>query len=65
MARLGLNAEALSAALATTAPGEGRWQTIANSLNAHHVRTIRGGAWKPENVRKRAGRLVGKLRSAP
>ena len=59
MARLRLNAdEALSAALATTPPGEGRWQTIANSLNAQHVRTIRGGGWTPENVRKRAGRLA-------
>ena len=59
MARLRLNAdEALSAALATTPPGEGRWQTIANSLNAQHVRSIRGGAWTPENVRERAGRLA-------
>lgn len=62
MTRLRLNAdEALSAALGTTAPGEGRWQTIANSLNAQHVRTISGGAWTSENVHKRAGRLVGKL----
>lgn len=59
IARLRFNAdEALSAALAATPLGEGRWQTIAKSLNAQHVRTIRGGAWTPENVRK--VRLVGK-----
>ena len=61
MARLRLNADdALSMALAATPPGEGRWQGIADALNARDVRTIRGGAWTAENVRKRAGRLAGK-----
>lgn len=59
MARLRLNAdEALCTALSETPPGEGRWQTIADLLNCQHVRTIRGGQWTQENVRKRASRIA-------
>lgn len=37
--------------------GRGRWIAIAAWLNAAEVRTIRGGRWTPENVRKLAGRI--------
>jgi hypothetical protein len=47
----------LRAALVTMPPGDGRWQAIAARLNAGGVRTIRGGVWTAENVRKLAGRL--------
>ena len=57
MARLRLAAEeALRSALAETPPGDGRWARVAHDLNTRQVRTIRGGAWTPENVRKLVAR---------
>ena len=50
--RLGMR-EALSA----VPTGEGRWQAIADRLNADGIKTIRGGNWTAENVRKMANRL--------
>ena len=47
----------LRTALAVVPNGQGRWQAIATRLNADGVRTVRGGRWKAENVRKLAGRL--------
>ena len=58
MARLRLAAhESLQVALAEVQDGNGRWQAVAGLLNGRGVRTIRGGAWTAENVRKLAGRL--------
>ena len=58
MARLRLDAHAgLQAALAEVPDGDGRWQAMAGVLNGRGVRTIRGGTWSAENVRKLAGRL--------
>ena len=58
MARLRLDAhEGLQAALAEVPDGNGRWQAVAGLLNGRGVRTIRGGSWTAENVRKLAGRL--------
>ena len=58
MARLRLEAhEGLQAALAELPNGNGRWQAIAGLLNGRGVRTIRGGAWTADNVRKLAGRF--------
>ena len=58
MARLRLHAhEGLQAALAEVPDGTGRWQSITGLLNGRGVRTIRGGTWTAENVRKLAGRL--------
>lgn len=47
----------LRAALDAVQEEPGRWQTIAARLNADGVRTVRGGAWTAEGVRKAAGRL--------
>ena len=59
MARLRLEAEeGLRAALDAAPDGDGRWQTIATVLNGREVKTIRGGAWTPESVRKAASRLA-------
>ncbi len=58
MARLRLDAhQGLQAALAEVPDGNGRWQAIAGLLNGRGVRTIRGGRWTAENVRKLAGRM--------
>ena len=58
MARLRRHAhEGLQAALAEVPDGNGRWQAVADLLNGRGVRTIRGGSWTAENVRKLAGRL--------
>ena len=58
MARLRLAAhEGLQAALAEIPDGNGRWQAIAGLLNGRVVRTIQGGSWTAENVRKFAKRL--------
>ena len=58
MARLRLDAHVgLQAALAEVPDGTGRWQVVAHMLNGRGVRTIRGGGWTAENVRKLAGRL--------
>ena len=58
MARLRLDAqEGLQAALAEVPDGGGRWQAVADLLNGRGVRTIRGGSWTAENVRKLVGRL--------
>lgn len=58
MAALRLDAYAgLRAALADAPEGEGRWRVISDRLNARGIRTVRGGPWNPENVRKLAGRL--------
>ncbi|WP_132249211.1 hypothetical protein [Methylobacterium segetis] len=58
MAELRLSAYAgLRGALAAVPEGAGRWQAIADRLNADRVGTVRGGRWTAENVRKLAGRL--------
>lgn len=58
MARLRLDAhEGLQAALDEVPDGNGRWQAIAGLLNGRGVRSIRGGSWTADNVRKLAGRL--------
>ena len=58
MARLRLQAHVgLQAALAEVPNGTGRWQAAAGLLNERGIRTIRGGTWTAENVRKLAGRL--------
>lgn len=58
MSALRLGAYAgLQTALTEVLEGEGRWRTIADRLNAEGIRTVRGGRWTPENVRKLAGRL--------
>ena len=58
MTRLRLEAyEGLNAALVEIPEQEGRWRLIAQELNGRGTRTIRGGQWTPENVRKLAGRL--------
>ena len=58
MARLRLEAHmGLQAALAEVPGGNGRWQAIAGLLNGRGVRTIRGGSWTAENVRKLVRRL--------
>jgi hypothetical protein len=58
MTRLRLEAmEGLHTALVDTPAGDGRWRKIADRLNSGRIRTIRGGDWTAENVRKLAGRL--------
>ena len=58
-ARLRLAAEeGIRNALVEIPVGQGRWITVSNLLNARQVRTIRGGAWTPENVRKLAHRIA-------
>ncbi len=58
MARLRLEAHVgLQAALAEVPDENGRWQAVADLLNRRGVRTIRGGSWTAENVRKFAGRF--------
>ena len=58
MTQLRLEAqEALQAALLEVPAGDGRWHIVAGLLNDRAVRTIRGGRWTPENVRKLTGRL--------
>ena len=52
-----MDTEGLQAALAEVPDGNGRWQAIAGLLNGRGIRTIRGGSWTAENVRKLAGRL--------
>lgn len=49
--------EGLRKALEQVPAGEGRWRNIAALLNADGIKTIQGGQWSPENVRKLAGRL--------
>ena len=59
MARLRFEAaEGLRTAMAATPYGPGRWATVAKRLNATGTRTIRGGSWTAENVRKLAGRIA-------
>lgn len=66
MARLRLDAEdGLCTALAATPEGQGRWRAVADLLNTKKVKTIRGGSWTPENVRKLAGRIVKTSASEP
>ena len=58
MARLRLEAaEGLRAALDLVPEGPGRWQAIAGRLNDAGTRTIRGGGWTAENVRKLTVRM--------
>ena len=58
MARLRQQAHVgLQATLAEVPDGTGRWQAVAGLLNGRGVRTIRGGSWTADNVRKLAGRL--------
>ena len=58
MARLRQDAhEGLQAALAEVPDGNGRWQTIAGLLNERGIRTIQGGTWIADNVRKLTQRL--------
>lgn len=58
MTQLRLEAqEALQAALLEVPAGDGRWQIVAKLLNDRGVKTIRGGSWTRENVRKLSGRL--------
>ena len=58
MARLRLEAHVgLQGALTEVPDGNGRWQAVAGLLNGRGIRTIRGGNWTAENVRKLAGRL--------
>lgn len=58
MTRLRLHAhEGLRAALAEMPAGDGRWLAIAKLLNERGVRTVQGGNWSAENVRKLATRL--------
>ena len=58
MARLRLEAHVgLQAALAEAPDGTGRWHAVAGLLNGRGVRTIQGGSWTAENVRKLAGRM--------
>jgi hypothetical protein len=49
--------QGLRAALAAVPEGDGRWQAIAARLNGRAIRTIRGGTWTAENVRKLVRRL--------
>lgn len=50
---------ALTAALAETPEGRGRWKAVAELLNARKVPTSGGGAtWTPDNVRKAARALT-------
>lgn len=49
--------QGLRAALAAVPAGNGRWQAIADQLNAASVKSIRGGMWSAENVRKLTTRL--------
>ena len=57
-ARLRLDAlTGLHAALAEVPDADGRWQAAATLLNGRGIRTIRGGAWTAEGVRKLARRL--------
>ena len=59
MAGLRLAAEeGLRAALEAGPGGPGRWIAVAARLNVAGIRTIRGGRWTPENVRKLAGRIA-------
>ena len=48
----------LSKALEAEPERPGRWQAIAEQLNADGIRTIRGGVWTAEAVRKAAGRIA-------
>lgn len=48
--------EALQQALEAVPEGRGRWRTMADWLNQQGVKTIRGGAWTSESVRKLVGR---------
>lgn len=50
--------EGLQAALLEVPAGNGRWQIVADLLNHRKVKTIQGGSWTSENVRKLAGRLA-------
>ena len=47
--------EGLRAALAEVPDGNGRWQAVAGLLNGRGIRTIQGGTWTAENVRKPRG----------
>lgn len=58
MTRLRLEAYAgLRTSLSEVPDGEGRWRQVADALNGRGTRTVRGGTWTAENVRKLAGRL--------
>ena len=57
--------DGLRAALAEVPDGNGRWQAVAGLLNGRGIRTIQGGTWTAENVRKLAGRPVRKLAGRP
>ena len=53
VARLRADAhEALPAALAAVPAGDERWRRVADRLNDQGARTIQGGAWTAEKVRK-------------
>jgi hypothetical protein len=57
-ARLRLGAhEGLRAALAEVPAGDGRWHAMADLLNGRGIRTVQGGTWTAENVRKLVSRL--------
>ena len=49
--------QGLHAALAAVPAGKGRWNAMATRLNAENIKTIRGGSWTAENVRKLVGRV--------
>lgn len=46
----------LERVLSAVPEGTGRWQAVAARLNADGVRSLKGRAWTPENVRKVVGR---------
>lgn len=43
-------------ALSAIPEGAGRWQAVAERLNIEGVRSLKGSAWTPENIRKVVGR---------
>ncbi len=50
--------DGMQAALAQVPNGAGRWARIATLLNGLGIKTVRGGRWTPENVRKFVQRSV-------
>ncbi|WP_419827307.1 hypothetical protein [Sphingomonas sp.] len=46
----------LERALLAFPEGVGRWEAVAERLNGTGVRSLKGSAWTPENVRKVVGR---------
>lgn len=48
--------EGLKQALSAVPDGTRRWQAVAEWLNREGIRSLKGSAWTPENVRKVVGR---------